>query len=178
MKGSDGSGQRYGGRRAQSRPGIYTARPAKNGSGAINKGRTTRRVQTAANNSTNSRAVTCESIYKGEVISSEGPHILEHPRSPAFVALRPLPRQSRRNLLAAMAPKPASTGGKAPASGTASKAPAKTTEKKAAKKTAKAPAASGEDKGKKRRKLRKETYSSYIYKGGLLWLDSATVTCS
>jgi len=63
-----------------------------------------------------------------------------------------------------MAPKPASTAGKAPAS-TAAKAPSKTTEKKAAKKTAKAPAATGADgEKKKRRKVRKETYSSYIYK--------------
>lgn len=62
-----------------------------------------------------------------------------------------------------MAPKPASTAGKAPAS-TASKAPAKPAEgAKAAKKTSK-PAASGEEK-KKRKKVRKETYSSYIYKG-------------
>ncbi|KAI0754264.1 histone-fold-containing protein [Daedaleopsis nitida] len=67
-----------------------------------------------------------------------------------------------------MAPKPASTAGKAPAS-TASKAPAKTTSEggaKAAKKTAKAASggtgADGEK--KKRRKGRKETYSSYIYK--------------
>lgn len=67
-----------------------------------------------------------------------------------------------------MAPKPASTAGKAPASsGTASKAPAKTTEgSKAAKKTSKAAAAAAPDETKKkRRKLRKETYSSYIYKG-------------
>lgn len=63
-----------------------------------------------------------------------------------------------------MAPKPASTASKAPHSTAASKAPAKTTEgKKAAKKTSKAPAADGEK--KKRRKTRKETYSSYIYKG-------------
>jgi histone H2B len=62
-----------------------------------------------------------------------------------------------------MAPKPASTAGKAPAS-TASKAPAKTTESKVAKKTAK-PAASADGEKKKRRKSRKETYSSYIYKG-------------
>ncbi|KAI0045007.1 histone-fold-containing protein [Auriscalpium vulgare] len=64
-----------------------------------------------------------------------------------------------------MAPKPASTAGKAPAS-TASKAPAKTTSdgSKAAKKTStKAAGEGGEDK-KKRRKVRKETYSSYIYK--------------
>ncbi|KAG2142062.1 histone-fold-containing protein [Suillus cothurnatus] len=65
-----------------------------------------------------------------------------------------------------MAPKPASTGGKAPASGAASKAPVKTTEgAKTAKKTSKtatAPA-TGEEK-KKRKKARKETYSSYIYK--------------
>lgn len=61
-----------------------------------------------------------------------------------------------------MAPKPASTGGKAPSTA-ASKAPAKTTEgKKAAKKTSKPPV-DGEK--KKRKKTRKETYSSYIYKG-------------
>jgi len=68
-----------------------------------------------------------------------------------------------------MAPKPSSTAGKAPASsGTASKAPAKTTEgSKAAKKTSKTAAAvaTGDETKKKRRKLRKETYSSYIYKG-------------
>ncbi|EJF60522.1 histone-fold-containing protein [Dichomitus squalens] len=67
-----------------------------------------------------------------------------------------------------MAPKPASTAGKAPAS-TASKAPAKTTSEggaKGAKKTAKAASsgAGGEGEKKKRRKGRKETYSSYIYK--------------
>ncbi|KAI0728476.1 histone H2B [Fomitopsis betulina] len=61
-----------------------------------------------------------------------------------------------------MAPKPASTAGKAPAS-TASKAPAKAEPTKAAKKSTK-PAASGDDSKKKRRKTRKETYSSYIYK--------------
>ncbi|KZT24854.1 histone-fold-containing protein [Neolentinus lepideus HHB14362 ss-1] len=64
-----------------------------------------------------------------------------------------------------MAPKPASTAGKAPAStATASKAPAKTTEgSKAAKKTS-SKSAEGGEKDKKRRKVRKETYSSYIYK--------------
>ncbi|KAJ7064938.1 histone-fold-containing protein [Mycena amicta] len=68
-----------------------------------------------------------------------------------------------------MAPKPASTAGKAPAStaskapATASKAPSKTTEKKAGKKTAKA-AAPADGEKKKRKKARKETYSSYIYK--------------
>ncbi|KAI0694031.1 histone-fold-containing protein [Cytidiella melzeri] len=62
-----------------------------------------------------------------------------------------------------MAPKPASTAGKAPAS-TASKAPAKTTESKAAKKTAKAATTGADGEKKKRRKTRKETYSSYIYK--------------
>ena len=70
-----------------------------------------------------------------------------------------------------MAPKPASTAGKAPAS-TASKAPAKTTSEggaKAAKKTAKASAGAGGDgEKKKRKKGRKETYSSYIYKGEFL----------
>lgn len=66
-----------------------------------------------------------------------------------------------------MAPKPASTAGKAPAS-TASKAPAKATEGvKAAKKTAKASAAPADGEKKKRKKVRKETYSSYIYKGTL-----------
>ena len=66
-----------------------------------------------------------------------------------------------------MAPKPASTAGKAPAS-TASKAPAKSTEgAKAAKKTSKA-AAPADGEKKKRKKVRKETYSSYIYKGKLL----------
>ncbi|TFK81665.1 histone-fold-containing protein [Polyporus arcularius HHB13444] len=65
-----------------------------------------------------------------------------------------------------MAPKPASTAGKAPAS-TASKAPAKTTSEggaKGAKKTAKAASSGADGEKKKRRKSRKETYSSYIYK--------------
>jgi len=63
-----------------------------------------------------------------------------------------------------MAPKPASTAGKAPAS-TASKAPAKADSgAKAAKKTATKPQAPAEGEKKKRRKVRKETYSSYIYK--------------
>lgn len=70
-----------------------------------------------------------------------------------------------------MAPKPASTAGKAPAS-TASKAPAKSTEgAKAAKKTSKA-AAPADGEKKKRKKVRKETYSSYIYKGKLLSIRS------
>ncbi|KAH6906825.1 histone H2B [Coprinopsis sp. MPI-PUGE-AT-0042] len=60
-----------------------------------------------------------------------------------------------------MAPKPASTAGKAPAS-TASKAPAKSADSKAAKKTSKPAPAEGDK--KKRKKVRKETYSSYIYK--------------
>ncbi|EJD02302.1 histone-fold-containing protein [Fomitiporia mediterranea MF3/22] len=64
-----------------------------------------------------------------------------------------------------MAPKPASTGGKAPPSTAskappASKAPAKTTADKSAKTAKKA--ASGDK--KKRKKVRKETYASYIYK--------------
>ncbi|KAF9500796.1 histone H2B [Pleurotus eryngii] len=65
-----------------------------------------------------------------------------------------------------MAPKPASTASKAPA--TASKTPAKTTSEgasKAGKKTAKPAASTGADgEKKKRKKSRKETYSSYIYK--------------
>ncbi|KAH0826986.1 histone-fold-containing protein [Lanmaoa asiatica] len=74
-----------------------------------------------------------------------------------------------------MGPKPASTAGKAPAS-TASKAPAKADSgAKAAKKTASKsqPPADGEK--KKRRKVRKETYSSYIYKGR--WLRLLGVAC-
>jgi len=66
-----------------------------------------------------------------------------------------------------MPAKPASTAGKAPAS-TASKAPAKTTSdtSKAAKKTSKVATSGGDgETKKKRRKGRKETYSSYIYKG-------------
>jgi histone H2B len=61
--------------------------------------------------------------------------------------------------------KPASTAGKAPAS-TASKAPAKTTEKVAKKTSARKgnAAAPVDGEKKKRRKARKETYSSYIYK--------------
>ncbi|KAL1742641.1 histone-fold-containing protein [Schizophyllum fasciatum] len=64
-----------------------------------------------------------------------------------------------------MGPKPASTAGKAPAS-TASKAPAKPESSKAAKKTASKSKASAPADGekKKRKKTRKETYSSYIYK--------------
>jgi histone H2B len=69
-----------------------------------------------------------------------------------------------------MAPKPASTAGKAPAS-TASKAPAKSTEgAKSAKKTSAKPAAEATGEKKKRRKVRKETYSSYIYKGESIFL--------
>ncbi|KAI6019987.1 histone-fold-containing protein [Pisolithus orientalis] len=65
-----------------------------------------------------------------------------------------------------MAPKPASTASKAPASTPASKAPAKTTADKAAKKATKTSAANAGADGekKKKRKVRKETYSSYIYK--------------
>ena len=60
----------------------------------------------------------------------------------------------------AMAPKPASTA-------TASKAPAKQPVAEKATKTAKktAAGADGEKKGGKRRKIRKETYGTYIYKG-------------
>ncbi|CAE6532284.1 unnamed protein product [Rhizoctonia solani] len=65
--------------------------------------------------------------------------------------------------------KPASTAQKAPAS-TAGKAPAKSTEPSSAKKTASKSAAKptstagGDSEKKKRKKTRKETYSSYIYK--------------
>lgn len=62
---------------------------------------------------------------------------------------------------------PASTAGKAPAStaGTASKAPAKTVDKAAKKATKKTAAPVDGEKKKTRKKARKETYSSYIYKG-------------
>ncbi|OAX36627.1 histone-fold-containing protein [Rhizopogon vinicolor AM-OR11-026] len=64
-----------------------------------------------------------------------------------------------------MAPKPASTASKAPASTAASKAPAKSAADKAKKATKTSTAATGADgEKKKRRKVRKETYSSYIYK--------------
>ncbi|KAG6824828.1 hypothetical protein H0H92_005691 [Tricholoma furcatifolium] len=63
-----------------------------------------------------------------------------------------------------MAPKPASTAGKAPASTTASKAPAKSSEgSKAAKKTSSKPsggAAGADGEKKKRKKVRKETTST------------------
>ncbi|KAH7345353.1 histone H2B [Rhizoctonia solani] len=65
--------------------------------------------------------------------------------------------------------KPASTAQKAPAS-TAGKAPAKSNEPSSAKKTASKSAkpssavAGGDSEKKKRKKSRKETYSSYIYK--------------
>ena len=64
----------------------------------------------------------------------------------------------------AAAGKPVSTtASKAPASATASKAPAKTV---ADKKTAKKSTSSGADgEKKKKRKVRRETYGSYIYKG-------------
>ncbi|KAJ3836672.1 histone-fold-containing protein [Lentinula raphanica] len=64
-----------------------------------------------------------------------------------------------------MAPKPASTASKAPAS-TAGKAPAKTEASKAVQKTASKskPTTGADGEKKKRKKSRKETYSSYIYK--------------
>ncbi|KAG1743365.1 histone-fold-containing protein [Suillus occidentalis] len=70
-----------------------------------------------------------------------------------------------------MAPKPASTAGKAPAS-TASKAPAKADSgAKAAQKSVAKPQAPAEGE-KKRRNVRKETYSSYIYKGVFVHPDT------
>lgn len=65
-----------------------------------------------------------------------------------------------------MPPKPASTAGKAPVS-TASKAPVKAAEGVKALKKSRDSGAEGGDLKKKRRKVRKETYSSYIYKGKL-----------
>lgn len=72
---------------------------------------------------------------------------------------------------------PASTAGKAPAStaGTASKAPAKTVDKAAKKATKKTAVPVEGEKKKTRKKTRKETYSSYIYKGS--WSFSYRDTC-
>lgn len=61
-----------------------------------------------------------------------------------------------------MAPKPASTAGKAPS--VASKTPV-AGKKTPSSKAAGSGAAPAEGEKKKRRKIRKETYSSYIYKG-------------
>jgi hypothetical protein len=72
-----------------------------------------------------------------------------------------------------MPAKPASTAGKAPASSTASKAPAKTTSETKAKKATKTSTSADGEAKKKRRKTRKETYSSYIYKGTRISLESA-----
>ena len=80
-------------------------------------------------------------------------------------------------------PQPASTASKAPASTTASKAPAKA-ESKAKKTASKTSAAGADGDKKKRRKARKETYSSYIYKGTLCalnirneWGDEHVIQC-
>lgn len=62
---------------------------------------------------------------------------------------------------ASKAEKPASTAGKAPVKSTDSKAAKKTSSAAGKKTTASAPADSDK---KKRKKTRKETYSSYIYK--------------
>ena len=109
----------------------------------------------------NKAKVTCRYIYTSDSRVTLIPTFLHtttksYPFAPLSYHQRPF----------AMAPKPASTAGKAPAS-TASKAPAKSTEgAKAAKKTSKA-AAPADGEKKKRKKVRKETYSSYIYKGEL-----------
>ena len=101
--------------------------------------------------------VTCRYIYQA-VFAQQRPQLSFAP-PPQLLSFAPLPLRPTP-----MAPKPASTAGKAPAS-TASKAPAKASEgAKAAKKTSKA-AAPADGEKKKRKKVRKETYSSYIYKG-------------
>lgn len=66
-----------------------------------------------------------------------------------------------------MPPKPASTAGKAPASstGVATKQPSASKTPAAAKKTSKKIAPASDTEKKKRKKTRKESYSSYIYKG-------------
>ncbi|OBZ75075.1 Histone H2B [Grifola frondosa] len=81
--------------------------------------------------------------------------------TPTTSAIPPLPSRYKE-----MAPKPMSTASKAPSS-TAVKAPAKSESKpKAAKKTkaSSAKAAPVEGEKKKRRKARKETWSTYVYK--------------
>ena len=106
----------------------------------------------------NKTKVTCKYIYKRPIRECHSSNFLSHHHQALFFR----PSYHQRHF--AMAPKPASTAGKAPAS-TASKAPAKSTEgAKAAKKTSKA-AAPADGEKKKRKKVRKETYSSYIYKG-------------
>jgi histone H2B len=70
-----------------------------------------------------------------------------------------------------MAPKPASTAGKAPAS-TASKVPAKSSEGGKATKKTKENIVPADGEKKKRKKARKETYSSYIYKGKFFGMRS------
>ena len=106
----------------------------------------------------NKDKVTCTYIYRNLIRIQ---HTLNSPHTTTTSRLLPL--LSTYLLIFTMAPKPASTAGKVPVS-TASKAPAKSTEGvKATKKTREAAPADGEK--KKRRKVRKETYSSYIYKG-------------
>lgn len=64
-----------------------------------------------------------------------------------------------------MREQPASTASKAPASTTASKAPKPAAEPKAKKTAGKTSSSGADGEKKKRKKARKETYSSYIYKG-------------
>ncbi|CCM02417.1 uncharacterized protein FIBRA_04515 [Fibroporia radiculosa] len=90
------------------------------------------------------------------------PLVASSTRGGTLLTLCPLLAPSLAPISKLMAPKPASTASKAPAS-TASKAPAKSETSKAAKKTSAKPAGPEGEK-KKRRKARKETYSSYIYK--------------
>jgi len=73
-----------------------------------------------------------------------------------------------------MAPKPASTAGKVPVS-TASKAPAKSTEATKGTKKTKENVAPVDGEKKKRKKVRKETYSSYIYKGKFFGMRSCLI---
>ena len=112
-------------------------------------------------------------VQRASINTAYRPSLLVHPSSThrLLAQLSPQATTTPYPHLPPMAPKPASTAGKAPAS-TASKAPAKTTSEgtaKTAKKTAKGASSSGGDgEKKKRKKSRKETYSSYIYKGKLV----------
>ena len=89
-------------------------------------------------------------------------------QKPAFSTHPKFIPKSKMPPKAAAEKKPTATAGKAPAG----KAPA-SDKKEAGKKTA---AASGDK--KKRTKTRKETYSSYIYKGGsMTWMESTVAFC-
>ena len=120
----------------------------------------------------NKDKVTCTYIYR-TLIRIAGTSNSPHTTTTSLVFC---PYSSVCLLIFTMAPKPASTAGKVPAS-TASKAPTKTTEGGKATKRTKGDAPPGADgEKKKRKKVRKETYSSYIYKGKFLGMRSCLMS--